>query len=92
MKCANLTDLAVVPRHDLVSHLQHQLAEQKRIDLSTSGLSAPLESLGSSQILIAPKETGGGPGDLVQLLLPADTKKQRKQVKQMFYDRGMSMA
>lgn len=64
--------------------LQHEIAEQKRIDLATSG--APIISDSSSQPL-STKDVSITSN--VQLLLPpADIKKQRKYVKQLFYDRG----
>lgn len=75
----------VVSRQELVGHLQQQIAEQKRIDLSTSGI--PIQSdVYQLQNIIASKDTPGNTD--VQLLLPGDTKKQRKQVKQIFLDRG----
>jgi translation initiation factor 2-alpha kinase 4 len=66
-----------------VPWLHGQIAEQKRIDATTSG------------ITLNHDVTQSGPAvkDLpmssdVQLLLPGDAKKQRKQTKQMFMDRG----
>ncbi len=54
------------------------------MDASMSG--APLVSE-SSHSFGAPKEVAGSVD--VQLILPTDAKKQRKQTKQMFLDRGM---
>ncbi|GLB36853.1 putative anticodon binding domain of tRNAs [Lyophyllum shimeji] len=70
-------------RQELVSWLQHEIAEQKRIDLATSG--AP----NTCDTSIHPLPTKDPAASDVQLLLPsADIKKQRKHVKQLFYDRG----
>jgi eukaryotic translation initiation factor 2-alpha kinase 4 len=71
-----------VARQDLVSWLHQQIAEQKRIDVTTSGITAPSDLV----------QTGVPTKDLptssdVQLILPGDAKKQRKQIKQMFLDR-----
>lgn len=55
-----------------------------RIDSSTSGTIGYPSAIPAS---FGGKDTSGG-GD-VQLLLPLDTKKQRKQVKQILLDRGM---
>lgn len=66
--------------------LHQQIAEQKRIDSSTSGTIGYPTAIPAS---FGGKDTPGG-GD-VQLLLPVDTKKQRKQVKQILLDRGMCM-
>ncbi|KAF7974176.1 hypothetical protein HWV62_13309 [Athelia sp. TMB] len=65
--------------------LQQQIAEQKRADLSTSGTS--IHSDAHVQQNIVPAKDISSPSD-VQLLLPGDTKKQRKQVKQIFMDRA----
>jgi translation initiation factor 2-alpha kinase 4 len=59
------------------------MAEQKRIDSSTSGTIGYPSAIPASS---GSKDTSGG-GD-VQLLLPVDTKKQRKQVKQILLDKG----
>lgn len=75
----------LVSRHELVSFLHQQIAEQKRADLSTSGTS--IHSDASVMQSIAPAKDLSNTSD-VQLLLPGDTKKQRKQVKQIFLDRG----
>lgn len=73
----------LVARHELVSFLHQQIAEQKRIDASFSGV--PLIEEGSSS-LAAPKDVAN-PVD-VQLVLPGDAKKQRKQTKQILLDKG----
>ncbi|KAG6864912.1 hypothetical protein C0991_006441 [Blastosporella zonata] len=71
-------------RQELVWWLQHEIAEQKRIDLATSG--APIISDPSAQSLPTKDLTATSS---VQLLLPpTDLKKQRKHVKQLFYDRA----
>ncbi|KAJ3481924.1 hypothetical protein NLI96_g7338 [Meripilus lineatus] len=73
----------LVARHELVSFLHQQIAEQKRIDASFSGV--PLIEEGSSS-LAAPKDVAN-PVD-VQLVLPGDAKKQRKQTKQILLDKA----
>ncbi|KAG5719281.1 Serine/threonine-protein kinase gcn2 [Termitomyces sp. T112] len=75
------TDLT---RQELVGWLQHEIAEQKRIDLATSG--APIVSDSSSQLL--PTKDLAISSNVQLLLPPADIKKQRKYVKQLFYDRA----
>ncbi|KIY47671.1 kinase-like protein [Fistulina hepatica ATCC 64428] len=70
-------------RPELIGFLQHQIAEQKRIDVDTSG--AP--SLTDPQQIPVIKETSGMP-DIQLILPPTDTKKQRKSVKQLFLDRA----
>ncbi|KAL0961127.1 hypothetical protein HGRIS_006101 [Hohenbuehelia grisea] len=69
-------------KQELVGWLQHQISEQKRVDLSSSG--APL--LGDAPPTAAPAKESLVSTD-VQLLLPVDTKKQRK-TKNMFMDRA----
>ncbi|KAK2467467.1 hypothetical protein APHAL10511_000322 [Amanita phalloides] len=71
-------------KQELVGWLQQQIAEQKRIDLSTSGV--PTHSDGTSSTISAKEMVP--PSSDVQLLLPFDTKKQRKHVKQLFLDRA----
>lgn len=81
--CVYAKYASLVSRQDLVGWLQQQIAEQKRIDASTSG------TVGYPAVVPASfggKDTSSS-GD-VQLLLPADTKKHRKQVKQILLDRG----
>lgn len=72
-------------KQELVGWLQQQIAEQKRIDLSTSGRLISAEGTLSN---VPPKEMVSPSSD-VQLILPVDTKKQRKHVKQLFLDRGV---
>jgi translation initiation factor 2-alpha kinase 4 len=74
----------LVSRQELVPWLQNQTAEQKRIDVATPGALVVSHSIHSIQHPPASgKDTPG-----LQLLLPTDAKKQRKQVKQLFLDRG----
>ncbi|KAK7057453.1 kinase-like domain-containing protein [Favolaschia claudopus] len=70
-------------RQELVGWLQQQLAEQKRIDATTSG-ALRFSEMGTHPVVS--KEPVAA--NAVQLLLPVDAKKQRKQVKQLFMDRG----
>lgn len=74
-----------VSRQELVSHLHQQIAEQKRIDMSTSGTTIQSDVYMPQNVI--PNKDVAGSAD-VQLVLPVDTKKQRKQVKQIFLDRG----
>jgi len=79
-----------VSKADLISWLQHEIGEQKRIDAMTActPASSRLGALGASQIT---RSSAIAPGSSdVQLCLPQETKKQRRQVKQMFLDRGRS--
>ncbi|KAG1908872.1 kinase-like domain-containing protein [Suillus fuscotomentosus] len=75
-----------VSRQDLVGWLQHQIAEQKRVDLATSGSSAYPDTL----TIPAPSKDASAPE--VQLILPVDTKKQKKHVKQILLDRAYERA
>lgn len=75
--------LMEVSKQELVPFLHQQIAEQKRIDTSISGahsIADGLQSLNAGKELATPSD--------VQLILPSDAKKQRKQTKQMFLDRG----
>lgn len=72
-----------VSRQELLTFLTQQIAEQKRIDAGLSGVPSIIEG---PQSAAAPKEANTGVD--VQLVLPTDAKKQRKQTKQMFLDRG----
>lgn len=76
----------LVSRQELVGWLQHQIAEQKRADLATSAAPS-IPEVGASGSLIS-KDVSISPD--IQLVLPVDAKKQRKQVKQLFLDRGLS--
>ncbi|KAJ7760657.1 kinase-like domain-containing protein [Mycena maculata] len=71
-------------RQELVGWLQQQIAEQKRVDASTCG------ALRFSDIVVTNPLPSKEPAaaSAVQLLLPVDIKKQRKQVKQLFMDRA----
>ncbi|KAI6125176.1 kinase-like domain-containing protein [Pisolithus croceorrhizus] len=64
-----------VSRQDLVSWLQQQIAEQKRVDSSTSG------ATNYPDVLHASLSGGTSSGNDVHLVLPVDTKKQRKHVR-----------
>lgn len=71
-----------VSRQDLVSWLQQRITEQQRVDASTSGAS------NHHDVLHASLPGGTSAGDDVQLVLPVDTKKQRKHVKQILLDKA----
>ena len=72
-----------VSRPELVPWLQEQIAEQKRIDTETSGTVVLSEhSQGPA------RSKWSGPMPEVQLLLPGDARKQRKQTKQIFLEKG----
>ncbi|KAF9445879.1 Serine/threonine-protein kinase [Macrolepiota fuliginosa MF-IS2] len=71
-------------RQELVGWLQQQIAEQKRADLATSA--APVLSETHSGGTLPSKDAPASSD--VQLILPIDAKKQRKQVKQLFLDRA----
>lgn len=71
-----------VSKQELVPFLLQQIADQKRIDATLSGAPIVTES---TQALAASKEATGPE---VQLVLQGDAKKQRKQTKQMYMDRG----
>jgi len=74
-----------VSRPELVPWLQEQIAEQKRIDAETSGTSILSHSQGPARS----KTSGPMP---VQLVLPGDARKQRKQTKQIFLDKAFEMS
>ncbi|KAF7297638.1 hypothetical protein MKEN_01386800 [Mycena kentingensis (nom. inval.)] len=73
-----------VTRPELVSWLQQQIAEQKRIDATTSGA---LRFSETGPTHAAPNKEAA-PDSGVQLILPVDMKKQRKQVKHIFMERA----
>jgi hypothetical protein len=75
----------LVSRPELVPWLQEQIAEQKRIDAETSGTSVLSHSQGPA------RSKTSGPMPDVQLVLPGDARKQRKQTKQIFLDKGEPM-
>lgn len=72
--------LWVVTRQDLIQWLRQEISDQKRIDATTAGAAvfsdAPLHSNAKHAVSI------------VQPVLPITEKKQRKQVKNIFEDRG----
>ncbi|KAG7085469.1 hypothetical protein E1B28_003030 [Marasmius oreades] len=76
-----------VTKQDLVSWLQHEIFEQKRLDMTTA--EAPLFSRGTSEVAVVgpPNYNNPGSSDL-QLILPTDMKKRGKQVKSLFLDRA----
>jgi translation initiation factor 2-alpha kinase 4 len=78
------SDLPSVTRQELIGWLQQQIAEQKRVDLATAGAPRFSDTLPAHPL---PTKEMPASSD-VQLLLPVDIKKQRKQVKQLFLDRG----
>jgi eukaryotic translation initiation factor 2-alpha kinase 4 len=74
-----------VSKPELVPWLQEQIAEQKRIDAETSGTTVtilPENSQGPA------RSKSSGPVPDVQLVLPGDIRKQRKQTKQIFFEKG----
>ncbi|KAH9487410.1 eIF-2-alpha kinase GCN2 [Psilocybe cubensis] len=73
-------------RQELVSWLQHQIADQKRVDAATSGATTLPESAPNLPVI---KDTAVVPD--VQLVLP-DPKKQRKQMKQLFLEKAFEKA
>jgi translation initiation factor 2-alpha kinase 4 len=73
----------LVSRPELVPWLQEQIVEQKRIDAETSGT-----VLSHSQSPARSKSSDPMPD--VQLILPGDARKQRKQTKQIFLEKGES--
>jgi translation initiation factor 2-alpha kinase 4 len=87
-----------VSRQELIGWLQQQIAEQKRVDASTYGASAlsdpPQSALPSKEVFGVPDVQLLLPGDVKMLgdpkKVPGDAKKQRRQVKQLFLDRGLS--
>ena len=73
-------------RQELVGWLQHQIADQKRVDATTSGAQNLHETAPSLQVM---KDTAVIPE--VHLVLP-DQKKQRKPVRQLFLDKAFEKA
>ena len=76
--------LFVVSRPELVPWLQEQILEQKRIDAETSGTTLFEHSQGPV------RSKPSGPMPDVRLVLPGDSRKQRKQTKQIFLEKGES--
>jgi eukaryotic translation initiation factor 2-alpha kinase 4 len=75
-----------VSRQELVGWLQHQIADQKRLDATTSGAQNVLETPPNFPVI---KDTAVIPE--VHLVLP-DQKKQRKPVRQIFLDKAFEKA
>lgn len=73
-------------RQELVGWLQHQIADQKRVDATTSGAQNLVETAPSLSVM---KDTAVIPE--VHLVLP-DQKKQRKPVRQIFLDKAFEKA
>ena len=73
-------------RQELVGWLQHQIADQKRVDAATSGAQNLLETGPNFPVM---KDTAVIPE--VHLVLP-DQKKQRKPVRQIFLDKAFEKA
>ncbi|KAI0777469.1 Serine/threonine-protein kinase [Trametes elegans] len=76
------TETEVQP-NELVSFLQQQIAEQKRVDATTSGAAAILEN---PQAQSAPKEPSTS-GDTI-VVLPGDAKKSRKMTKTVWLNKA----
>ncbi|KAH8114389.1 kinase-like domain-containing protein [Phellopilus nigrolimitatus] len=77
-----------VSKLDLIPWLQHQIAEQKKNDLASSGVTGLSSEISSSSITSI-KENNNSLD--VQLILPGEgtnLKKQRKATKQLFLDRA----
>ena len=74
-------------RQELVGWLQHQIADQKRVDATTSGAQNHLLETAPNFPVI--KDTAVIPE--VHLVLP-DQKKQRKPVRQIFLDKAFEKA
>ncbi|TFK47428.1 Serine/threonine-protein kinase [Heliocybe sulcata] len=77
-----------ISRAELVGWLQQQIAEQKKVDSSTSGVSA-VPDLPIGPVAMAKENSSASD---IQLLLPGETKKQLKRSKQMFMDRAFDTA
>ncbi|KAJ7070074.1 hypothetical protein C8F01DRAFT_1115157 [Mycena amicta] len=73
-----------ITRQELVGWLQQQIAEQKRVDATTTG-ALRFSEVGTAHPAPS-KEVATASG--VQLILPVDLKKQRKQVKHIFMERA----
>ncbi|KAJ2913179.1 hypothetical protein MD484_g7237, partial [Candolleomyces efflorescens] len=87
-----------ISRSELVGWLQHHVAEQKRVDLSTYGaqgsVDPPLMSVHHPGNVKDPSLNASHSqhASEVQLLLPADIKKQRRHVKHLLGDRAFETA
>ncbi|OSC98901.1 Serine/threonine-protein kinase [Trametes coccinea BRFM310] len=76
------TETEVSP-NELVSFLQQQIAEQKRIDATTSGAAATLENPQAQAVAEKPSITGD-----TLVVLPGDIKKQRKGTKTVMLNKA----
>ena len=79
----------LVSKQDLIPWLQHQIAEQKKIDSVQSGVTPLSSDMTASPTTTVAKENVAN-ADL-QLILPGEgtnIKKQRKTTKQLFLERG----
>ena len=77
-------------KQDLVPWLQQQIAEQKRVDVAASGVETMTESAPTP--IVTSKESNNNLD--VHILLPGEgtnLKKQRRQTKQLFADRGRNL-
>lgn len=75
-----------VSKQDLISSLQHLIHEQNRLDIGTSGVSSKVEI--SSPVKETGPQPSTNPSTPLQIVLPGDIKKIRKQTKQMFTDKA----
>ncbi|KXN81004.1 Serine/threonine-protein kinase gcn2 [Leucoagaricus sp. SymC.cos] len=75
-------------RQELVGWLQQQIAEQKRADLATSAAPSIADTISGGML----QSRDVTMSQDVQLVLPIDAKKQRKQTKQLFLDRAFETA
>ncbi|KAI9060398.1 Serine/threonine-protein kinase [Trametes sanguinea] len=76
------TETEVSP-NELVSFLQQQIAEQKRIDATTSGAASTLENPQAQAVAEKPSITGD-----TLVVLPGDIKKQRKGTKTVMLNKA----
>ncbi|CDO76045.1 hypothetical protein BN946_scf184959.g3 [Trametes cinnabarina] len=76
------TETEVAP-NELVSFLQQQIAEQKRIDATTSGAASTLENPQAQAVAEKPSITGD-----TLVVLPGDIKKQRKATKTVMLNKA----
>ncbi|THH07416.1 hypothetical protein EW145_g3398 [Phellinidium pouzarii] len=77
-----------IPKQDLIPWLQQQIAEQKKIDAASSGVTAVAPEMVTSSIMPTKESTSHAD---IQLILPGEgtnLKKQRKTTKQLFHERG----
>ncbi len=76
-------------KQDLVTTLQHLIHEQNRIDIGTSGVSNNVEITSPIKETVA--QASANTSVPLQMVLPGDVKKIRKQTKQLFTDKGESI-